>query len=137
MARLSYTHGFDLIFKLLLLGLLFTLFVYTGDFVTYHREDLKPYGITGDWVDLLAVLSSLLLAAGVVYILRRTPLPLVPAFLYVRWSLRTPIRWAEVHQIAFLFVPSQDGTWHTLQHLRKLPQDQRRDALFKLAATLR
>lgn len=135
MAAVTYSHRYDLFFKLLFLGLLFTVLVYTGDFVMSFRKEMAPYGIVGNGVDGMAFLATFLMVGLAIYLARRTPLHLVPHYFYVRWSLRTPLQWNEMPQVAFLFQPSaDDGQWYPLHEIRRLPLEQRRDALFSAAA---
>lgn len=52
-------------------------------------------------------------------------------YLYVRISLRTPIDLKEVKALKYFFEPNKTGKWYPMTHLRKLPKEMRKIALFE------
>ncbi len=57
-------------------------------------------------------------------------------YLYVRISLKTPIDLKEAKAIKYFFEPNQSGKWYPMTHLRKLPKEMRKIALFESVGQL-
>ena len=132
MVQVQTTSGFDRIVRFIqmLTGML--LFFAAWGLVLELLLPLWDHwvmGVAGFIVGLFVWAKSLVVLSEHVF----TPLS---AFLYVRLSLRTPIRFAEAKPIAWLFVPNETGKWYPMRFLRSLPREQRRAALFHAVAEI-
>jgi hypothetical protein len=55
------------------------------------------------------------------------------SYLYITRELKTPVSWSDARNLRWLFVVNFQGTWYPLKHIRRLPKEQRREALFAQA----
>lgn len=143
MASLRYTHGFDILYKVVVLGGIVLLgsvgltvaaisvVAPSLDYVpTYLLPDAVLYTFLG--IAVLAIwLGCLRLLCSAVLL----PTQPLPTFLYLRLWLRVPASWQDAKETSFLFDGSLGG-WHSLTSLWKVPRHLRRDILREFAASI-
>lgn len=128
------THSLDLGYKLAVEGL--SLGAALGAvWIAYTWDRASFYLLTP------GVLSFTALGGLTLYVLFRTLLtrllpPWTPTFLYVNLMLGTKVSAREAGLVAFLFDGSLNGRWYPLTSIRRLPEHQRRSALFRFAREL-
>ena len=123
-----YTHGFDLLMKILVVIGIFLLWVCLAEsgIAVVDTSDPSP-------------ISFVLFAVGsiVVYVLlyglffKR-----VGNYLYVRISLRTAAGWRDMKTLGPLFCFDKKLQWCQMKEVRELPTEQRREYLLQQATTL-
>ncbi len=121
-----YTHGFDLLMKIVVVVAIFVLWVC-----------LDASGITGPSNPTRVSFLPFVAGTVVVYVLlygfffKR-----VGNYLYVRMSLRTVARWRDMKTLNPLFCLDKKLQWCEMKEVRELPTEQRRPYLLQQATSL-
>lgn len=138
MATIRYTHGFDLLYQLVIMvgSLLLTVCIISvleAPYTAITAAGVKA-GIP-EWVfTVVGIAGGIGAFIGSIFLLMKTVLsPNLPSYLYLRCCLFTPVTWKEAETVGFLFHGDADGRWYPLTELRKLPKDLRRETLFEFA----
>ena len=135
---MRYTHGFDLVYKILLLaGCLFL----TASSALLLEAPCKAITTAGEgagvpmWVyNFIGVIGAIAAFIGSMVLLQKTVLnPILPTYLYIRSSLMTPVSWKEAETLEFLFQGDTEGRWYPLHELCSIPEELRRETLFEFA----
>lgn len=137
MAVIRFTHGYDLLHKIALMGGAVTVALLASEIVEPLSQPLKYFLANRDldWIWVVLVIAYAIGSyVGSVVLLTRTVLPYwLPTLLYVRTALFTTVSADEATRLSFLFDGSLDGGWYPLGFLRKIEREYRREALFQFA----
>ena len=111
---LLYSHIWDGLLKLTSLAVVMVLAIKWGEL----DQRIHPL-----WLMIGIV-------AGVWFLLYRQWLSIVASWLYARLTLRTNVTFTEAKALRKLFQLDISGNWIPLRDLKKLPDEQRHEALF-------
>ena len=111
---LLYSHIWDGLLKLTSLAVVMVLAIKWGEL----DQRIHPL-----WLMIVIV-------AGVWFLLYRQGLSIVASWLYARLTLRTNVTFSEAKALRKLFQLDVSGNWVPLRDLKKLPDEQRHEALF-------
>lgn len=133
MATIRYTHGYDLLYRLVLMVGTFVVLALGFDLLAPIDGIVKR--LLPEWLYMIAIIAAIIFGiAGSVTLLSKTVLPgWLPSFLHVRFSLFTKISPSEAELLSFLFDGSLGGIWYPLGTIRKIDPEFRREALFRFA----
>ena len=113
-----YSHLWDFVLKVLLFVALIALMI------GLHLDQS------------IGLLPMIVLFTILFIVIYRQLLSTVAAWLYARTSLRTSLSLAEARQLARLVQLDLSGKWIPLKHVKKLPADQRHEAVMAAVATI-
>lgn len=119
---LRYTHIYDLLYKVTALVLYL---VSVGSIL----DHLLPKN-TPQYLSFIILIVSMM---GFVYLLY-TYTDWIPTYLYVRLSLGIKVNHSEAAQLTFLF---SGDYWYPLSEIKELNQEERKQALFNFANSIR
>jgi len=142
MITIRHTHLFDLLYKLaLMIGMLAIVGLIAAILEPKFRA-LTQAGVKKGVPELVfSCIAAACAGAGFFparFLLVKTVLnPILPSYLYIRFSLRTAVTWQEAEQLDFLFCGDAEGKWHPLKEVRRLSKADRRAALFEFADVIR
>src|SRR5229473_2358575 len=125
---LVYSHIWDALLKLISVAALMILAV-----SLHLAERIQSTGIATQSVSEFAMFA---IPVTVWVILYRQYLSTLSSWLYARMSLGTNINFNEAKMLRKLFQLDLSGTWLPLRDIKKLPSDQRHDALLLALNTL-
>ncbi len=125
---LVYSHIWDALLKLISVAALMILAV-----SLHLAERIQSTGIATQSVSEFAMFA---IPVAVWVILYRQYLSTLSSWLYARMSLGTNINFNEAKMLRKLFQLDLSGTWLPLRDIKKLPSDQRHDALLLALNTL-
>ena len=120
--RIRFTHSFDLVWKL---GACFGALV-AGIVLDALLERFTPKGY-----EMVPQLLCIGFGLWLVFWLLERP---VDTYLYVRFSLDTPILFSDAYLLSGLFTSLNSQTWNSYEQVLKMPRERRRAYLIACAA---
>jgi hypothetical protein len=130
MGRITYTSGIDLYTRILSYILNLILWAFLAISITTLLDFIIAHSIS-EWVGM--VVGATLFIILYIYFLESF-YNAVSAYLYIRIMLLTNVSFKEARYLSSLFVPSGNGAWYPMKHIRKLPREIRKPYLLKFAS---
>lgn len=125
---LIFSHIWDALLKLISVAALITMAISLN-----LPERIQSTGIATESGSGIAMVG---MVVAVWLILYRQYLSILSSWLYARMNLRTNISFNEAKMLRKLFQLDLSATWIPLRDIKKLPSDQRHDALLLALNTL-
>ena len=125
---LVYSHIWDALLKLISVAALMIMAVSLN-----LAERIQSTGIATESRSGIAMVGIVVVLWLILY---RQYLSILSSWLYARMSLGTNINFNEAKMLRKLFQLDLSGTWLPLRDIKKLPSDQRHDALLLALNTL-
>lgn len=122
-----YTHGFDLLMKLVVLAAILLLWM------GLYESGIAPVDPSKTLISFLLFAAGALVLYVLLYGFFFKP---VGNYLYVRISLRTAAGWRDMKRLDPLFCFDKQLQWCPMKEVRELPREQRRQYLLQQAAIL-
>lgn len=133
--KISYTHIYDKIVAFLFkIPTSILLFFLCGYLIIEIEELLRP-DRSNETLNILIGISIFIMTfffSSLIYTkIFSNFYHFLSAYLYVRLSLRTPLNWGEVKEIAWIFVPNELGVWYPMKGVKKLPKKERKQFIIE------
>ena len=119
----SYTHPFSLFINIALLAP-------TGLAVIFVAGYLDSfYRLDGVWFYVYLVVGFFVVRRVYWFLQKKIGSPL-GTFLYCRYTLGADVSWSDCRIIYPFFSYNSEGIWHPMTHVKSLPKELRREAIF-------
>ena len=146
--RVSYTHAYDRSLTILRFITGFMWFVIVAWALSATGKLLGILGIEissledflPDWLNviltIILLISFFTLAIYLHSITTNRWIGTLSAWLYIRYTLKTHVSFADATKVSWLFVPNETGKWYPMKELLQIPQERRRTDLLAKATEI-